>query len=69
MYGMKINYSKSEVSVVGIDQAEHETIANILNCSVGTFPMVYLGIPVSDCKLLKGQLNFVNGKVANKLAT
>lgn len=66
---MNINYSKSEAFVVGIDHAEHERIANIMNCRVGTFPMVYLGIPVSDCKHSKGKLNFVNGKVANRLAT
>jgi hypothetical protein len=35
----------------GFDQKEQEKMANMLNCSLGTLPMKYLGIPISDCRL------------------
>jgi hypothetical protein len=47
MSGMKINYHKSQVFTVGIDDGETARIANTLNCKVGKFPMKYLGLPIS----------------------
>lgn len=32
----------------GADHQEVEEMANMLNCSLGTFPTKYLGIPISD---------------------
>lgn len=43
--GLKINYHKSEVFVFGA--AQEESMANMLNCVKGNFPMKYLGIPIS----------------------
>lgn len=45
--GLKINYHKSEVFVFGVSQEEKERMANMLNCVFGSFPMKYLGIPIS----------------------
>jgi hypothetical protein len=36
---------------MGIDSLEQERIANMFNCKVGSLPMVYLGIPISDMHL------------------
>jgi hypothetical protein len=41
MSGMKINYHKSEVFTLGIEEGEAARIANNLNCKVGKFPMKY----------------------------
>ena len=49
--GLKINYHKSEVLVFGVDEAEQNRIANMLNYKIGTLPMKYLGIPISDGNL------------------
>lgn len=46
--GLKINFHKSEVVLFGFSQAEQERKANMLNCKLGTLPIKYLGIPVSD---------------------
>lgn len=40
---MKVNYQKSEVYVLGVDETEELRIANMLNCKVGSMPFVYLG--------------------------
>ena len=39
MSGLKINYHKSEMFVLGAEQEEQQTIANWLNCKVGHMPM------------------------------
>jgi len=67
MSGMKINYNKSEVFAIGIEQVEIDRIAAIFGCKVGAFPIIYLGLPVSDRKLSKNQLSFMEQKVANRL--
>jgi hypothetical protein len=41
--GLKINYHKSEVFVLGGNEEVREEITAKLNCMLGTFPMVYLG--------------------------
>jgi hypothetical protein len=42
MFGLKINFHKSEVFVFGAVQQERERMANMLNCTLGTLPMKYL---------------------------
>jgi hypothetical protein len=49
--GLKINYHKSEVIVMGLSHEEQARVAHILNCQVGAFPFKYLGFPMSDRKL------------------
>jgi hypothetical protein len=51
MSGLKINFSKSEVVVVGRPTGERERIANMLNCKLTSFPISYSGLPVSDKRL------------------
>jgi hypothetical protein len=45
MSGLKINYHKSEVIVVGQCEEEQTRIANLFNCKCGAFPFMYLGYP------------------------
>ena len=69
MSGMKINYEKSEVFVVGIADTEHIKIAEFFGCKVGAWPMTYLGMPVSDINITKAQLNFVVDKARRRLGS
>jgi hypothetical protein len=39
---------KSEVYVFGVDQHEKVRMANMLNCALGSLPLKYLAIPISD---------------------
>ncbi|XP_073368024.1 uncharacterized protein [Aegilops tauschii subsp. strangulata] len=51
MLGLKINFDKSDVMVMGYSPNECRSIANRLNCRLGSFPMTYLGTPISDSRL------------------
>jgi hypothetical protein len=51
MSGLKINFDKSEVLVMGMSAPEQRRIVNLLNCRLGQFPMKYLGLPVSSSPL------------------
>jgi hypothetical protein len=51
MFGMKVNFHKSEVIAMGLDRQEGQRVANLLNCKVGPFPLTYLGLPISNNKL------------------
>ena len=63
MSGLKINFSKSEVIVTGVSEDEALRVSQLLNCSSGSFPFKYLGLPISPDKLLPPSqnkcLNFV----------
>jgi hypothetical protein len=43
---MRINYDKSELIPLSIDEDELKTYVNIIGCDVGKFPIKYLGIPL-----------------------
>ena len=51
MLGLMINFDKSAVMVMGYSHVESQDIADRLNYQLGTFPMTYLGIPISDSRL------------------
>jgi len=59
MSGIKINYEKSEVFTVGLDVVDQQTVVEALSCKLGVFPMKYLDLPVSDCKITKAPLKYV----------
>lgn len=48
MSGLKINYHKYEVYTVGLNEQDQIRVANMLNGKIGSLPMIYLGIPVSE---------------------
>src|SRR3990170_7970723 len=43
MSGLRINFDKSEVMVLGYSPEESQLIADRLNCQLGSFPTSYLG--------------------------
>jgi hypothetical protein len=53
---MKINYHKSELMAINLEQEEMQPFLDILQCAVGTFPMKYLGIPLRFEKLKRENL-------------
>ncbi|XP_071714358.1 uncharacterized mitochondrial protein AtMg01250-like [Rutidosis leptorrhynchoides] len=44
--GLKINYHKSSLFRVGLDHSEVIHSAQLIGCKVGSFPCIYLGLPV-----------------------
>jgi hypothetical protein len=48
-------------------EAEQSRIANKLNCKLGSFPFIYLGLPISDRHLTVDQWNFLVANVAGRV--
>jgi hypothetical protein len=51
MAGLKINFMKSEFFVINGDDDIKMQYANLFDCQMGTFPMMYLGVPVSPFRM------------------
>jgi hypothetical protein len=47
MSGLKINYSKSEIFMIGGDNNIAESYSSMFGCNIGSLPMIYLGMPVT----------------------
>jgi len=65
--GLKINFHKSDVYVFGVEQSEKENLANMLNCSLGEWPMKYLSIPISPNRLGISAFAGLGGKMEKRL--
>jgi hypothetical protein len=66
MSGLKINYDKSEIFVLGCSPEVEQRVAETLNCNVGKFPMKYLGVMV-DCKhMTVSDLSYIYQKVEKR---
>jgi hypothetical protein len=59
MSGLKINYHKSEIIVMGQPLEEQQRVARLLNCKLSSFPFTYLGLPISDRNLTMEQWLFL----------
>jgi hypothetical protein len=69
MSGLKINYQKSEVIVLGENPEETKRVADLFNCKCGKFPMTYLGIPISEGRLTAADLAIPPDKIEKRLST
>jgi hypothetical protein len=49
--GLKINFDKSEVLLIGGDNDISLQYAEIFNCNISLFPLRYLGVPISAGRL------------------
>lgn len=65
--GLKINFSKSKVIVTGVLDSEAQRVAHLLNCSLGSYPLKYLGLPISPLKLLAKDFAPTVTKVGNRV--
>jgi hypothetical protein len=69
MSGMRVNYHKSEVVPINIEQKEDvERFARIFGCPVGEFPIKYLGIPLHHSKLRREDLQPLVDKIIKRIA-
>jgi hypothetical protein len=51
MSGLKINFKKSEVILVGGDNALTIEYAEIFDCQIGCFPIKYMGVLITPSRL------------------
>jgi hypothetical protein len=65
MLGLKINFDKSKVVVIGMAEAAKCRVANMLNCKLEKFPIKYLGLPMRDRPLSVADWGFLTEKVGH----
>jgi mannosylglycoprotein endo-beta-mannosidase len=51
MFGLKINFAKSEVIMVSQDETKSLEFSNMFNCAIGKWSIKYLGVPVAGSRL------------------
>jgi hypothetical protein len=69
MMGLKINFQKSDVLVVGGSEDEQKWTASVFNCNMGQLPFKYLGVMVNNKHMSASDLAYVYQKVEKKLPT
>ena len=67
MSGLTINFAKSEAMVMGYSPMEAQRIASRLNCRLGTFSTTYLGVPLSDTRLLEKDFRPIIAKLQPRM--
>ena len=68
MTGLKINFSKNEVILINGDHNMNMLYAELFNCQIGTFPLKYLGVPISPSRLHVKDWAMLEEKNEKKLA-
>jgi hypothetical protein len=67
MSGLKINFNKSEVIMVSSDDQKALAFSEMLNCATGSWPIKYLGVPVSGSRLHVVDWLNLNEKIMKRL--
>lgn len=67
--GLKVNLEKSELVITTAEQHEVQQMARLMNCKETTFPITYLGMPLSNKRLKKEHYNALIHKIDKKLPT
>lgn len=44
--GLRVNYSKSSIIPINVDEARIRILARTFNCKIGSLPFTYLGLPL-----------------------
>lgn len=66
--GLQINFHKSTLVPISVDDGTASEIARLLGCPVSSFPCTYLGLPLSVNKITHGMLLPVIHKVDKRLS-
>jgi hypothetical protein len=66
--GMKINFHKSDLTPLNLEEEETQEYAKILYCKVGSFPFRYLGVPLHYEKLNREYLQPIIDKIMKRIA-
>ncbi|XP_057779509.1 uncharacterized protein LOC130998093 [Salvia miltiorrhiza] len=67
--GLAVNFDKSCLLTVGVDEAVERRWASLLMCKIGSFPCNYLGTKVGGRNNGVGDWKFLIEKVSNKVAS
>lgn len=67
--GLKVNFSKSRIYGIGVDQDEVGRVAKSINCTHGKLPFLFLGIPVGMNMSDRDNWSIVVDNFNNRLST
>jgi hypothetical protein len=65
--GVKINYSKRELTTINLEEGGSNNYARIFCCKLGNFPFKYLGMPVHYEKLRREDIQPIVDKIIKKI--
>lgn len=68
MSGMKINYDKSDLLTIGMDEDSANQFAKLFCCKRSEFPIKYLGVPLYYTKLRRQDLQPIIDKIIKRIA-
>lgn len=66
--GMRINFDKSDMIPINLEEADSSRINQVFGCKTSQLPMKYLGVPLHHNKLTKEALQLVVDKVIKRVA-
>jgi hypothetical protein len=64
---MKINYNKSDMTVVNLDEEKTKGYAKTFCCKIGNFPFKYLCMPLHHDKLRREDIQPIVDKIINRI--
>jgi hypothetical protein len=65
---MKINYSKSDLMTINLEEEEGNNYATIFCCKIGKFPLKYLGVPLHYEKLRREDIQPIVDKIIKRIS-
>jgi len=65
---MRINFHKSELVPLNLDHSEAHRLAHIFSCTLGSFPIKYLGVPLHYDNLTREDIQPLVDKILKKVA-
>jgi hypothetical protein len=66
--GMRINFHKSEVIPINVEEDKVHGLAHILSCPIENFPIKYLGVPLHFDNLSREDIQPLVDKILKKIA-
>jgi hypothetical protein len=69
LFGLKINFHKSEIFCFGEAKEVEHTYSQLFGCKVGSYPFKYLGIPMQVTKLKNVDWNVLLERIEKKLSS
>jgi hypothetical protein len=69
IFGVKINYHKSDLTPINLEEDESHFYAQIFCCKIGQFPFTYLGVPLHYEKLRREDIQPIVDKIMRRIAS
>jgi hypothetical protein len=67
--GIKINYHKSDLTPMGLEDVEIQEYAKIFCCKIGTFPFRYLGVPLHYENLRREDIQPIVDRILSRISS